>query len=93
MGDEGSRLCLSQPAVYRIVVGGRLDESWSTWFGAMTVTTECCENGISVTTLTGMVGDQAALHGLLARIRDLGLPLLSVNLGGANAKDGQRSWK
>jgi hypothetical protein len=53
--------------MYRIEVQGRLDESWTSWFDDMTITT-----------LSGVVADQAALHGLLARIRDLGLPLLSV---------------
>ena len=78
MCDRDSWLCLNQPAVYRFKVQGRLDESWSTWFGDMNITTEHCEGGTSVTTLTGTVGDQPALHGLLARIRDLGLLLLVV---------------
>jgi hypothetical protein len=78
MNDRDSRPCLSQPAVYRIVVGGRLDESWSGWFDDMTITAECSEDGTTVTTLTGTVRDQPALHGLLARVRDLGLLLFMV---------------
>jgi hypothetical protein len=78
MDDEGSRPCLSQPAVYRIVVGGRLDESWSAWFGDMALATEHSEDGTTITILTGTVNDQPALHGLLARVRDLGLSLLLV---------------
>jgi hypothetical protein len=59
---------------YEIRLRGRLDPRWSSWFDGMTLTT--ADDGTS--TLRGPVTDQAALHGLLARIRDLGLPLLSV---------------
>ena len=59
---------------YEIRLRGRLDPRWSAWFDGMTLTT--ADDG--TTTLRGPVTDQAALHGLLARIRDLGLPLLSV---------------
>jgi hypothetical protein len=69
---------VNQPGLYQIKVRGRLDESWSSWFDDMAVTTECGHDGRTVTTLTGTVSDQAALHGLLSRIRDLGLPLLLV---------------
>jgi hypothetical protein len=72
------RLHLDAPARYRIEVQGRLDESWSSSFDNMTIAVENDGNGISITTLSGIVADQVALHGLLARIRDLGLPLLSV---------------
>jgi hypothetical protein len=66
-----------QPAVYEIKVKGRLEgDIWSHWFDGMTVTPG--EKGETV--LTGLVVDQAALYGLLARLRDLALPLLSVNL-------------
>ncbi len=64
------------PIIYEIRVKGHLDSPyWSRWFSEMTVTIE--ENGETV--LSGPVVDQAALHGLLAKVRDLGLPLLSVN--------------
>jgi hypothetical protein len=62
------------PAQYEISVRGVLDSQWSTWFEGLTVTTH--EPG--QTLITGPVTDQAALHGLLAKVRDLGLPLLSV---------------
>jgi hypothetical protein len=66
-----------QPAVYEIKVKGRLEgDIWSHWFDGMAVTPG--EKGETV--LTGLVVDQAALYGLLARLRDLALPLLSVNL-------------
>ena len=59
--------------VYRIKLKGRLDHKWSDWFEQMAISSEGGE-----TTLTGPVSDQAALHGLLIRIRDLNLTLLSV---------------
>lgn len=62
-----------KPTIYQIKVKGILDETWSDWFGALTIARQKDE-----TLLIGQVRDQAALHGLLARIRDLGLPLLLV---------------
>jgi hypothetical protein len=78
MDGRSSRPYLSQPAAYRIVVEGRLDKSWSAWFDDMALAAEYTEDGTTVTTLTGTVRDQPALHGLLARFRDLGLSLLLV---------------
>ena len=60
--------------VYRIRVAGRLDARWSSWFDGLDVRSD--QDGS--TSLTGPVADQAALHGLLTRVRDLGLELLSV---------------
>ena len=59
---------------YRIRVSGHLADRWSDWFGGMAVQRQ--DDGTTV--LVGPVVDQAALHGLIARIRDLGLPLLAV---------------
>lgn len=59
---------------YRIRVKGQLDRRWSAWFDGLAVT--CEENG--ETTISGPIRDQAALYGVLARIRDLGLPLMSL---------------
>jgi len=64
-----------QPPIYQIRVKNHLDSQWMDWFGGMTITLE--EDGVSL--LTGPVVDQAALHGLLKKVRDLGLSLLSVN--------------
>jgi hypothetical protein len=64
----------SQPTVYQIRVKGHLGSQWQDWFGGLTVTLE--DNG--ETLLTGPVVDQAALHGLIKKVRDLGMPLVSV---------------
>jgi hypothetical protein len=65
-------------AIYRIQIQGRLGEHWSQWFDEMSITSELAEDGSTLTVLTGPVVDQAALHGLLSRIRDLGLALVLV---------------
>jgi hypothetical protein len=64
----------SEPGLYEIRIKGHLDDQWSDWFGGLTITLE--EDGNTL--LTGPVVDQAALHGLLKKVRDLGMPLLSV---------------
>ena len=67
--DESSR-----PMVYQIRVKGHLGRHWTDWFEGLTIMLEA--NGDSL--LTGPVVDQAALHGVLTKVRDLGLPLVSV---------------
>ena len=64
----------SQPMVYQIRLKGHLGRQWTDWFGGLTITLE--DNGDTL--LAGPVVDQAALHGLLRKVRDLGMPLLSV---------------
>jgi hypothetical protein len=64
----------AEPPRYELRVQGVLDPSWSAWFDGLRITSD--EPG--QTTIAGPVADQAALHGLLAKIRDLGVPLLSV---------------
>ena len=63
------------PRIYQIRLEGHLGRQWTEWFDGLTITLE--ENGDTI--LTGPVIDQAALHGLLRKVRDLGIPLLSVN--------------
>ena len=64
-----------QPTIYQIRVKSHLGSDWTDWFEGLKITLE--EGGDTL--LTGPVADQAALHGLLKKVRDLGIPLLSVN--------------
>lgn len=73
-------LRLDQAATYQIKIQGRLAAGWSGWFDDLALQTEHPAAGPTITILTGLIQDQAALHGLLNRIRDLSLPLLSVQL-------------
>lgn len=68
------------PTSYRLRVDGHLDAHWSPWFAGLTLTPE----GDGTTSLTGVVADQAQLHGLLAKVRDLGVTLLSVQADDPN---------
>jgi hypothetical protein len=63
-----------EPALYEIRIKGHLADRWAAWFDGLTITREV--NGDTL--LTGPATDQAALHGLLRKVRDLGTPLLSV---------------
>jgi hypothetical protein len=65
---------MTMTQTYEIRIKGHLDVAWSDWFDGLTIRHE--ENG--ETLLSGQVTDQAALHGILGRVRDLGLPLISV---------------
>lgn len=64
----------SEPLVYQIRIKGHVGRQWTRWFAGLTITLE--ENGDTL--LTGPVVDQAALHGLIKKVRDLGMPLFSV---------------
>ncbi len=75
------------PENYEILVQGQLDGLWTQWFEGMTLSnTENGETGVLCTLISGQVSDQSALHGLLAKIRDLNLKLISVRriLPGSN---------
>lgn len=79
--------------IYQIRVKGVLDDKWSHWFEGMAIIPEASGE----TLLTGPVADQAALHGLLEKIRNLGLPLLSVAQAESEDKDtnmdgGEQTW-
>ena len=68
------KLPFDRPTVYQVRIQGQLDAHWSDWLDGLTITLESdCE-----TLLSGVVTDQAALYGLLKKIRDLSLPLISV---------------
>ncbi len=75
MSNEFEPKLASQPTVYQIRIKGPLGSQWTDWFDGLAITLE--DNG--ETLLAGPVTDQAALHGLLRKVRDLGLPLISVN--------------
>ncbi len=64
-----------QPMIYQIRIKGHLEGLWTDWFEGLTITLE--DNGDTL--LTGNVVDQSALHGLLRKVRDLGMPLVSFN--------------
>jgi hypothetical protein len=79
MGDHADRTGrppAEPPLRYELRVAGELDSRWSAWFDGLEVSSD----RVGETVIAGPVADQAALHGLLAKIRDLGLPLLSVRL-------------
>ena len=93
MKDVNKRLDLDQPPRYQIKVRGRLDEKWSDWFNGMTITSER-----DITTLTGAV-DQAKLRGIVSKIWDLNLTVISVTQIGAQKNDshllegGKKEWE
>ena len=65
----------NEPVTYQIRIKGHLGSQWADWFDGLTITLQ----DDAETLLTGLVVDQASLHGLLKKLRDLGIPLLSVN--------------
>ena len=74
-GPKGKASGMTGEALYEIRVEGRLGAEWSSWFDGLTV--QALPNGETI--LRGPVADQAALHGILVKIRNLGLPLVSVH--------------
>jgi hypothetical protein len=73
-----------EPAVYQITVKGQLSANWRAWFDGMTIT----QDAFGSTLITGPVADQAALHGLLRKVRDLGLTLLALSSSERGELDG-----
>jgi hypothetical protein len=78
MTDANGDIGLDRPGTYEIRVPGRLNGSWSECFEGMTICVESGADGPAITTLTGLIADEAALQGVLGRLYSLGLPLLSV---------------
>jgi len=77
----------NSPAVYRIRLQENLESAWSKWFDGLEVTQEA-DGG---TMLTGMVADQAALHGIIHKVRDLGLTLVSLQRLESQREKGESS--
>ena len=77
---------LDQPLVYQIRIKGHLSQQWTDWFEGLAITQD--EDGNTL--LTGSLIDQAVLHGILKKVRDLGMPLLSVNSVGPGPQDDKR---
>ena len=78
MDQSDRKLYIDRPAAYRIEVQGCVGRDWADWFDGMAVTVSRQPPGPSITTLVGTVADQAALQGLLSKLCNLGLPLVSV---------------
>lgn len=74
LNNTNSKSSPHQTMIYQIRIKGHLGDQWTDWFGGLTITLE--EDGDTL--LAGPVVDQAALHGLLRKVRDLGMPLVSV---------------
>lgn len=74
-GDETTKRGWERSTRYEIRIEGLLEERWSVWFDGLQIASQPSSG---VTVIAGQVADQAALHGLLAKIRDLGLPLILV---------------
>lgn len=70
---------LSENNGYEILVKDHLDDRWNTWFEGFTVTRIFNQNNVPVTKISGTVADQAALHGIFIKLRDIGITILSVN--------------
>ncbi len=75
MSNNFNRADSKEPFFYQIRIKGHLSSQWTVWFDGLTITLE--DNGDTL--LTGPVIDQAALYGLLKKVRDLGMPLISVS--------------
>lgn len=83
INKSGQETNVSQSKVYQIRIKGHLRSRWKEWFEGLTITIE--EDGNTL--LTGSLIDQASLHGILKKVRDLGMPLLSVNIVDDNLQD------
>ncbi len=69
----------TEECIYEICLKGHLDEQWISWFEGFTISHGFDQEGEPVTWLSGVIADQAALHGVLIKVRDIGIPMLSVN--------------
>ncbi len=74
-GEPSTKSDVAQPMIYQIRLQGHLSQQWLDWFEGLSILLEADDS----TLLTGPIVDQAALHGVLKKVRDLGMPLLLVN--------------
>lgn len=74
--SSDDHLSVGSGGLYEIIIKGQIDEQWSGWFGDLTVTHDESDNTI----LSGFIADQSELHGILAKIRDLNLMLVSLKI-------------
>ena len=81
--ERGARRDSDQPMIYQIRIRGHLGQPWQEWFAGLTLTQE--DDGSTL--LTGPIVDQAALYGILKKVSDLGMPLLSVSSVGSGSQD------
>jgi hypothetical protein len=78
MASSAAQLPDREPARYQIKIQGKIRETWSAWLSGLEISTEPAGAETRITTLTGSVADQAALRGILCRLWDLNLTLISV---------------
>ena len=78
----------SEAARYEISLKGHLDERWATRFEGMRITNSLDQQGFPITVLSGLILDQAALHGVIAKIRDIGIPVISISRIGSGSRKG-----
>lgn len=81
---QSPKAACGEPAIYQITVKGQLSADWGAWFDGMTIT----QDATGATLITGPVADQSALHGLLRKVRDLGLTLLALSSSERGGLDG-----
>ena len=85
MNGLNQQIGFRQPATYQILIEGLLDECWSDWLHGFALTTNVDADGVPISCLTGSVVDQSALRGVLTKIWDMNLTLISVSRTQANA--------
>lgn len=86
------------PEIYQVTVRGILDDKWSDWFNGMDIIVQKTSDGTGFTTLTGLVADQAGLRGIVTKLWDLNLTVISVNRSEAAGLDqgpqpGGKPWE
>jgi wyosine [tRNA(Phe)-imidazoG37] synthetase (radical SAM superfamily) len=83
MGNIATERKLEVPEIYKILIEGHLQDRWEEWFEGLKI----CRKGNGTTTLSGSLSDQAALHGVLLKIGNMNLKLISINQGEENIEN------